>query len=371
LDPPLVLRCADHCTALALDPAAVAVEMIGSSAERLFADFAEALQVAVFLTQGDRIRGTVYPSHEQVVNPEIADVTRPLLSPLPVLGPEGLSWELRVNHQGNSLEQAVAQSHLRNLVLSLSVLGLLGLGLWLMLNYTRQRASLAERQMDFVASASHELRTPLSVLASAAENLADGTISHMDRAREYGSLIQSEAGKLTAMIDNVLQFSESTSRPAEMSEIDADGLIRRALLACRSNTQGFDIRIDVEPDLPPFLGDPNGLQSVLVNLIVNAAKYAEGGRWIQVVAQLLPASRRRGVLAISVSNPITSRQDADPENWFEPFRRGRSALQRGIPGTGIGLSVARTVAERHGGGLSVSLDRKQQVRFTLFLPLAD
>jgi two-component system sensor histidine kinase ResE len=80
--------------------------------------------------------------------------------------------------------------------------------------------------------------------------------------------------------------------------------------------------------------------------------------------------RPRGrALRIRISNPVTGRPDRHPGKLFEPFYRGALARDAGIAGTGIGLAVARNIAEQHGGGLSVDTAQPGIIQFTLFLPV--
>ena len=115
--------------------------------------------------------------------------------------------------------------------------------------------------------------------------------------------------------------------------------------------------------------DQTGIESILVNLITNACKYHEGERWVAISTRVLTPRPSRRALVINVSNPIRRQIEADPAAWFEPFHRGHSAIQRGIPGTGIGLAVAMNIAKQHGGGLSVHVEQEKHVRVSLYLPL--
>ena len=85
-------------------------------------------------------------------------------------------WKLMVKHPSGSLEAAVNSARRRNLMVSSSVLALLGVSVGFLVLSTRRAQSLAQQQMEFVAAVSHELRTPLAVIRSAADNLADGVV---------------------------------------------------------------------------------------------------------------------------------------------------------------------------------------------------
>jgi len=370
LEPPALVECSEHCSAWIMDPAALAAGPLHEAAELLFADFGDQLRLEI-VSLGPDGRGarTLYPLRSTGSPQSRSDLTVGLLGELQVSGPPGHHWELRVGHAGSSLEQAVSSAHLRNLLLSAIVLGLFFLGLLLIDLYSRNRAALAAQRILFVASASHELRTPLSVIGSAADNLAEAKVQDAQRVREYGALIRSEVGKLTAMVDNVLEFSQTTGKPREFVPVRLDRVLNEALVLCRPVFGDREVILNLMDDPPEVLGQPSGLRSVLVNLLNNVGKYAEGAGVIRISLSVVRSGRRRA-LAMAISNPLADQSDADPERWFEPFQRGRAAVDRRIPGTGIGLSVARNIAQQHGGGLSVQYGAGT-VRFTLYLPLGD
>lgn len=369
LEPPALVECSGRCIAWLLDSTALAAGPLHQAAELLFADFGEELQLDIVSIEEDgRIR-RLYPLQSAGPRPTDHDLAISLLMDLPIHGPPDYRWELRVGNAGSSLEQAVAAAHWRNVLLSAVVLALLLSGLFLIDRYSRNRAALAAQRILFVASASHELRTPLSVIGSAADNLAEAKVHDEQRVREYGALIRSEVGKLTAMVDNVLEFSQTTGKPREFVPVRLDRMLKEALALCQPSFGDREVIMDLVDEPPEVLGQPSGLHSILVNLLNNVGKYAEGEGAIRISLRVVKSGRRRA-LALAISNPLTDQSDADPERWFEPFQRGRAAEQRRVPGTGIGLSVARNIAQQHGGGLTVQYGTGT-VRFTLYLPLGD
>ena len=98
----------------------------------------------------------------------------------------GARWRLLIKHPSGSLEAAVNAARRRNLVVSSSVLALLGISVGFLVVTTRRAQELARQQMEFVAAVSHELRTPLAVIRSAADNLADGVVHEDAQVKRYG-----------------------------------------------------------------------------------------------------------------------------------------------------------------------------------------
>jgi signal transduction histidine kinase len=370
LDPPAVVYCPNHCQVGVLNAGRLASSLLSPAARRSFADFGAGLRSAVVIedTGSERI---LYPLEAHPAYVRITDMEQALLLHVPVLGPSGSRWLLKINHGGNSLEAAVARSHVRNVLLSGGLLGVLALSIGLVIFSARRQVSLGREHLYFAAGVSHELRTPLSVISAAADNLADGTVSDDARARDYGVLIQREVRRLKSMIENVLQFAHSASaaRPRMCAEVDVGALLDEVLHNCADLLKDRDLRLELAERLPLIRGDRVSLGSALTNLVANAAQYAAGGNWITLSAAAVRVRPRGRALRISISNPVTGQPDPHPKRLFEPFYRGQQGRDAGIAGTGIGLAVARNVAQQHGGGVSVDTAQPEVVKFTLFLPI--
>jgi signal transduction histidine kinase len=370
LEPPAVVYCAKRCQVGVLDAGRFDATLLAPAARRMFADLGTELRSAVTL-EDTGTKTVLYPPDARPDYVRVTDLEQPLLSDVRVLGPPGTRWLFKVNHGGSSLEDAVAVSHRRNVLLSGGVLGLLALSIGLVVFNARRQVSLAREHLYFAAGVSHELRTPLSVIASAADNLADRTVSEDAHVRDYGVLIQREVRRLKGMIENVLQFAQSASSPCPRvcTDVDMMALIGEVLDSCATWLRERELRLALPDSLPTVSGDPAALHSALTNLVTNAAQYASGGNWILISAAAVRVRPRGRALRISISNPVTGRPDARPARLFEPFYRGQQVRAAGISGTGIGLAVARNVARQHGGGVSIDTAQPEIVKFTLFLPV--
>jgi signal transduction histidine kinase len=263
-------------------------------------------------------------------------------------------WVLVARHRGGSLAEAVASVRRRNLVVGLGILGLLG-GAAVLLTTGAQRARrLAQQQLEFVAGVTHELHTPLAAIRSAGQNLADGIVTEPERIRRYGDLIQKESGRLTALVAQVLEFAgiETGSRAYQLEPVALDSLVNEVAgdLALVLDQAGMRLDTDVPDDLPAVRADGPALRRVLENLITNAVKFASEGGWVGVRAA--PARHGAGVV-LRIEDRGPGIADDEQTRVFEPFYRGRAAQERQIPGSGLGLSVARHVVEAHGGRLHV------------------
>ncbi len=232
---------------------------------------------------------------------------------------------------------------------------------------------LAKLQMDFVASISHELRTPLAVIRSAAENIADGVVEGKDQLAKYGAVIRKQSRQMTDLVNQILLFVSTRERthhyvlkPLQVSEIVHSAIENTAELAREA---GFVIEQSIETDLPHVMGDLPALSRCLQNLIVNAIKYGAQDRSVAIKAfREKTGSPSHGEVAISVQDRGMGIEKSDLLHIFEPFYRSPVVRAAQIHGTGLGLPLARTIAEAMGGKLTVESKPGVGCVFTLHLP---
>jgi two-component system, OmpR family, sensor histidine kinase SenX3 len=282
------------------------------------------------------------------------------------------AWQLVVQHTAGSLDQAVARARRRNLWLSFGILAVLGSGVGLVVLNARRSERLAAQQMDFVATVSHELRTPLAVIRSAAQNLSAGVVNDAKQARQYGDLIEEEGRRLTDMVEQVLAYAGMsdarglvTARPADISAIVKDAISTATPFV---TSAGFETAIDIEPNLPSVLVDESAIRRALDNLITNALKYGAGGKWLGVSIRRT-TGKAGDEVQIAVSDRGRGIDAQDLPHIFEPFYRGRFAVDQQIHGNGLGLSLVKRIAEAHGGRVTVRSPGGEGTTFTLHLPI--
>ena len=242
-------------------------------------------------------------------------------------------------------------------------------------NRMLNRMQLADLQMEFVASVSHELRTPLAVIRSAADNLADGIIREKDALRRYGAILQHQSRSMGDLVDQILLFASTEDRtnryvlePVPIDKIidstvsDTEGVVRGA---------GFALELTVDPGLPPVIGDLGGISQCMQNLIGNAVKYGGDDRRITLRAARSSSSRGSpGELRISVTDRGIGIDSSEIDFIFEPFYRSPRVQAAQIHGTGLGLSLAKRIAESMGGRLTVQSQLSAGSTFTLHLQFA-
>jgi signal transduction histidine kinase len=283
-------------------------------------------------------------------------------------------WKLILNHRQGSLESILGGLHRRNLAISYGVLLLLAISLGLVIVATHRAQKLARLQMDFVATVSHELRTPLSVLASAAENITDRVVEDKPQLMKYGSVIRQQTRQLSELVEQILAFAASREPRNRfvLRRLPVAEIIETAVNNTAGLLEAAEVELEqkLQPGLPDVIGDVAALSQCIQNLIGNAVKYGGERRWIGLEAKLSNA-RVPPEVQITVQDHGMGIDSAELEHIFEPFYRSPAAQEAQIRGTGLGLPLAKTIAEAMGGSITVSSEVGKGSAFTLHLPVAE
>ena len=277
-------------------------------------------------------------------------------------------WTLNIQHSDGSLEQFVTNTRRRNLAVSFGILSLLATSILLIFLSAQRSKLLAQRQIDFVSAVSHEFRTPLAVIYSAGENLSDGVIRSETKVASYGNLIKGEGGKLSAMVEQILEFAgaDSGKKKYDLRETDVRKIIETAIAECQPllRAKDFTIEENIAENLPHISADANALSHALQNLIINAVKYSNNDR------QLNLSVRNGGrEIKITVADKGIGIEKREIGQIFKPFYRSKSVVDAQIHGNGLGLSLVKQTVEAHGGKISVESEIGKGSRFIIHLPL--
>jgi signal transduction histidine kinase len=284
-------------------------------------------------------------------------------------------WVLILQHRNGPLEAAVKEVRRRNTLTGGIVLLLLTVDMGLIVIASRRAHNLAKLQLNFVASISHELLTPLAAIYATGQNAMDGLVEAKADLVEHGSIITSQARQLIDLVKQILLFASTDSgtnryslRPLEVSEILH---CVRKNVAVLVNEAGFEVEENVPAGLPFVIGDLSALSQCLQNLIVNAVKYSGKSRWIGISASTHDAGDHHEEVWIRVQDHGLGISSSDLPHIFEPFYRSPGIVEAQIHGTGLGLAVAKRIAEAMGGRLSVTSEVGVGSVFTLHLPVAE
>ena len=244
-----------------------------------------------------------------------------------------------------------------------------GLGAVVVTRDTTELTRVADMRRDFVANVSHELKTPLAAIRGFAETLRDGALDEPPTARRFTDRILSQCHRLQELLNDLLTLSrlEGVAPALERESVDLGALVRRAaeLISAAAREKRVEIAVEADGAVPPMLGDPDGLERLVLNLLDNAVKYNRPDG--QVTLRL---SRSDGEAVLEVSDTGIGIPPESIPRLFERFYRVDKGRAREEGGTGLGLAIVKHVAQAHGGQVEVESRLGRGSIFRVKLPLA-
>ena len=230
-----------------------------------------------------------------------------------------------------------------------------------------EMARLSQLRADFVSMVSHELKNPITVVSATAQTLqARWRMLTAAQRESFLALIGAEMERLTGLAGDVLDTSrlEAGTFSYRFEEVDLGGVVHEAVETAVLAQQEVPVLESVRGVLPAIRGDHARLRQVLNNLIENAVKYSPEGGEVRV-----SAAAANGAVQIAVQDAGPGIPSDQRAVIFEKF--GRADVEGGSkPGTGLGLFIARSIAEAHNGSLEVSCGPDPGSTFTLTLPIS-
>jgi two-component system phosphate regulon sensor histidine kinase PhoR len=262
-------------------------------------------------------------------------------------------WRVQVSPSaGDELTARAQKRAMLELVMVLLSCAVIVFGVGAGLLAAERESRISTLKSEFVANVSHELKTPLALVRMFGEMLQSGRVATDEKRQEYLDIIVSESERLSALIENVLDFARVERgrdaydfAPGSVGDAAAKAV---AVYRHRAEREGVDISTEIERDLPVTNIDERAIQLAVINLIDNALKYAPGSP-ISVDVHL---DRERDEIVIRVDDAGPGVAAEDRERIFDRFVRGasaRSAGAAGVRGSGIGLALVRHIAVSHGG----------------------
>ena len=279
-------------------------------------------------------------------------------------------WEIAVYQQDPEQLGRTARTLTLTLLLLVGVLiSAIATGGWLVVTDLRRQLTLARQKSDFVSNVSHELKTPLTSIRMFAELLGEERVTDPGKRREFLRIIGAESARLTRLINQVLDFSrlERGEKTWSFSAVDLRDVVREAVETCGPPLEAAGVTISGPLESGPIWvsGDRDALVQIVVNLLSNVEKYAAQGR--EVVLTLVGSSAG-GEAHLEVADRGPGVPRGMEARIFEQFVRGDDSLTGGIPGSGLGLTLARQIARAHGGDVRCDPRSGGGSVFTLSLP---
>lgn len=278
-------------------------------------------------------------------------------------------WELAVYLRNPARLSETARTTVATLGLLIALLVFaIAVGSWLIVRDLNRQLTLARQKTDFVSNVSHELKTPLTSIRMFSELLAEGRVTEPDKQRSYLNIITTETARLTRLINNVLDFArlERGEKGYNLANCDFTALTHATVETFRPHLESTGFRFEALIPADPIClqADRDAVSQVIVNLLSNAEKYASAAQVIR-----LELERQATGVELRVLDRGPGVPRGCEEKIFEKFYRANDSLTNTVPGSGLGLTLARQIARAHGGDLTFAVRDGGGSCFTLRLPL--
>ena len=235
----------------------------------------------------------------------------------------------------------------------------------------RIEAELAGKvKSEFISNMSHELRTPLNTVIGFSKILAEQDRREVDRNEviEYANLIHDAAVHLLTVINDILDISkiQSGRYTLDARELDTRAILAKQVSAFREEAGKASVEIleNIPEDLPPVRGEESKLAQIFGNILSNAIKFSPAGASVKVEAARLPDD----AVAVFVRDTGAGMDADELEIALQPFGQVDGSRTRWREGTGLGLPIAKSLTELHGGELEIRSKKDAGTEVVILLP---
>ncbi|MBC2122614.1 ATP-binding protein [Listeria marthii] len=237
-----------------------------------------------------------------------------------------------------------------------------------------EEKQLEKMKSDFVNNVSHELRTPISMLQGYSEAIIDGVAQSDEEVREFAQIIYDESLRIGRLVNDMLDLArmEAGFNQMDNQKLPLAPLLRKVIsnfdVLAKENFVELGLELET-PDLE-YSFDPDRMEQVLINLIMNAIRHTgkEGYAGKVILKQTIDEAESN--LVITVSDNGSGIAEEDIPYLFERFYKVDKARKRGkAVGTGIGLAIVKNIVEAHNGKISVESELGKGSDFIITLPL--
>ncbi len=293
-----------------------------------------------------------------------ADTLHKLSGPFRMLS----GYEFIISPSGKTLASAISERSRFNLYLMIAVNLMLVAGIFVFWYILKREMKLAQLKTDFVANVSHELRTPLSLISMFSESLLLGRVKNEAKQKEYFSIIQSETGRLSGLVNRILNFSQLDAgrKKFVMEEFDLTEMLQKVYHTYEYHLaqKGFTSSLQIPDEEMLVHADKSAIEEVCINLIDNAMKYSAEIKEVKLSAEI-----KEEYAVFSITDKGVGISSEDQKHIFDKFFRAGSSLIHTTKGTGLGLSIVKQIIDVHQGKVEViSLPGKGST-FSVWLPL--
>jgi two-component system phosphate regulon sensor histidine kinase PhoR len=278
-------------------------------------------------------------------------------------------YQLGIQLKGETIEDLVQKRTRFNIWLIVIMDLILILAAWFVYRGVRQQLKLAQIKSEFVSNVSHEIRTPLAVINMYSETLEMGRVKDEEKKKEYYRVINTEANRLSGIVNKILNFSkiESGKREYKFEETDLNEVIEQIIETYQHHfkNKGFVCEFKPGKNIPLIKADKEAITDAAINLIDNAMKYSEDKKQIEI--STVYGNR---FVSVEVKDYGIGIDVKDQKLVFEKFHRvTKGNLAHKAKGSGIGLSIVKHIMDAHQGEVDLVSTPGKGSRFILNFPL--
>lgn len=240
-------------------------------------------------------------------------------------------------------------------------------GFVLIIQDRSEQAELDRMRSDLISIVSHELRSPLTSIKGYVDLMMTGDLGIIpDGMKDYLSIVSSNANRLAALIDDMLDLSRIETGKLNMTfgKVEIKYLCDYVYLTLKplAEQKRLNFTLQIEEGIS-VSGDLDRLQQALTNLVSNAIKYTANEGTVRILAQ-----RSNGQIVIAVADTGMGISPENQKKLFQRFFRVKNEKTRNIGGTGLGLCIAKSIIEAHDGRIEIESEEGKGSRFIMELP---
>lgn len=278
-------------------------------------------------------------------------------------------YQLGIQMRGNTIEDLVRERTRTNIVLLIVMDLILLLGAWFVYKNIRKQIRLNQLKTEFISNVSHEIRTPLALINMYSETLEMGRIPTEEKKMEYYKVINTEANRLSRMVNKILNFSriERGKREYHFTNTNLNVEIENILANYQDHfdQNGFEIELQLADQVPDIKLDKEAVAEAIINLIDNGMKYSADIKKIELITCM-----DADFVRVDVKDYGIGIEKKDQPMVFDKFYRVTTGnLAHKAKGSGIGLSIVKHIMEAHHGKVELASEFGKGSCFSLLFPV--
>ncbi len=270
--------------------------------------------------------------------------------------------------KNKTIASLVSERVKRNLLTLFLIDIILFAAVWFLLKNLKKEIELSKIRTDFVANVSHELRTPLSLINIFAETLALNRITNEDKKQEYYKIIHQESSRLGRIVNKILTFYkiEEKKKIYNFQPADLNYIVENILdsYSYNLNNLGFNVSFNKDKELPEINIDEEAVSDIVINLMDNAIKYSAEKKDI-----IISTGKNEKFVYFKLKDSGIGISAENQKKIFEKFFRVQKNMINNIKGTGLGLTIVKSIMNAHNGEITVESTEGQGSCFTLNFPI--